>query len=44
MPDLPKQDLSGWEGLPDLPEQDLLGLEGFLICMSRIFGPAQKIG
>ena len=43
VPDLPEQDWSGWEGLPDLPEQDWSGWEGCLICMSRIFGPAQKI-
>ena len=43
LPDLPEQDWSGWEGVPDLPEQDWSGWEECLICMSRIFGPAQKI-
>ena len=43
MPYLPEQDWSDWERVPDLPEQDWSDWEGCLICMSRIFGPAQKI-
>ena len=43
VPDLPEQDWSCWEGVPDMLEQDWSGWEGCLICMSRIFGTAQKI-